>query len=113
MKDTHLFAPDRDGADVRLFLEAREEDGDQPIRRLYWLLPVPSHGGWSAIFPAVTVDAWLELAVSSDFEHHEGESKAGWRLSTRYLPARFRHDPPALGVDASLLNTVSPRWERV
>lgn len=111
MKDTSAFRPVQDGADVRLYLEPRGEDGLQPVRRLYWLRAEPIPGGWVTRVLASTVEAWLEVAVPTDFAASEVGDKRAWRLATRFVPARYRVEPPSLGIDAELLGPVT--WERL
>lgn len=110
MSDKAAFRPVRTGSTVRLYLEPKPEDGAQPVRRLYWLSAERSEGAWATDLDAERVDGWLDLAVSTEFDPATDGDKRSWRLSTRYLPARFRPEPPALGIDAELLGAVT--WER-
>lgn len=107
------FEPPRDGGAVRVWLAPDEDDGEQPVRRLYWLLPAAVDAGWTTSLPEQAVDGWLSVAIASEFEHHPGADKRMWRQSTRYLPVRLRRDPPGLGVDAALVAALDLRWERV
>lgn len=87
---------------TEVYLEYRSEDGDRPIRSIYWLYPTPRAGGWSAVLDASQVQEWSETAVASDFETYAaetGEDKRTWRLVTRYAAARYRRQPePMLGI---------------
>jgi hypothetical protein len=102
-------------AGTEVYLEFRDEDGDQPVRSIYWLYPAPRAGGWSAVLPSAQVREWSETAVANDFETYAaetGEDKRTWRLVTRYAAARYRRIPePALGILRAGF-PVDTRWSR-
>ena len=99
----------RRGDQVALFLDHRPEDGEQPVRRLYWFHFSERVGRWRAWFDGALVEGWMKTAVPAEFP---GGDKPRWRLATRYAVVRLRQHPePALGVAASVLGPM--RWERV
>ena len=93
---------------VVFWIEAKDDDGAQPMRHLFWMHAHPVPGGWRATFDAETVEHWLQIAVPADFP---GGDKRQWRLTTRYAVARLRESPTeALGIMSNVLPDLT--WQR-
>lgn len=105
--DTSAFEPQADGDDVLLHLERTPDDGDVPVRSLYWFATEPFESGWRVRVPRTRLVSWLQMAVEADFT---GGDKRSWRLATRFAQVRLRRHPPALGVSPPVLGEL--RFER-